>query len=67
MSMDFIKNSIINNFDFEGDFVSVDTQKSGLINGTFTLKYVLPSGDICKYILQKINTSIFTEPVALSL
>lgn len=65
MSMDFIKNSIINNFDFEGDFVSVDTQKSGLINGTFTLKYVLPSGDICKYILQKINTSIFTEPVAL--
>jgi Ser/Thr protein kinase RdoA (MazF antagonist) len=65
MSMDFIKNSIIDKFDFLGEFVSVDTQKSGLINGTFTLTYALPGGANCKYILQKINTAIFTEPVAL--
>ena len=57
--------NIIDKFAFEGELDSYKTSGSGLINVTYTLCFLLPGGKIRKYILQKINTDIFTKPEAL--
>lgn len=52
---------IISHFPFKGDFIEAKETKTGLINTTFVLTF----GDECgeyKYVLQKINTNVFTNP-----
>ena len=56
---------LLRNFKFEGDLQGFEINTSGHINGTFSLTYKKTDGSIRKYILQKINTSIFTKPVEL--
>jgi len=51
---------ILNKFQFEGNVWSINTIKSGLINSTFV---VATTNN--KYILQKINTFVFTNPEEL--
>lgn len=63
--MSFPKEGIIDKFDFSGSYVGYDDKKTGLINGTFTLIFKGACGTEKKYILQKINTSVFKEPAAL--
>lgn len=57
--------ALLGNFKFEGEFRDFEVNTSGHINGTFQLTYQMPDGIYNKYILQKINTSIFTKPAEL--
>lgn len=55
---------IIKNFDIRGNIKELNSINNGIINTT----YVVKTDDKCninKYLLQKINTSIFTEPFKL--
>lgn len=52
--------AIAGNFDFKGDFISKKPFGNGHINDTF--KLIFSEGE---YILQRINTSIFTKPEEL--
>ena len=55
---------IISQFDFNGELIKVEPYGSGHINDTFRLTYK-ENNDIHYYILQKLNTDIFTRPVEL--
>ena len=52
---------IINEFKFKGEFLEIEENNQGNINKTYVLKY--KDGDrINKYLIQKINNSVFREP-----
>ncbi len=55
---------IIKNFDIRGDIKELNSINIGIINTTYVVK-TDDKGNINKYLLQKINTSIFTEPFKL--
>lgn len=55
---------IIKNFDIRGDIKELNPINNGIINTTYVVK-TDDKGNINKYLLQKINTSIFTEPFKL--
>lgn len=55
---------IIKNFDIRGDIKELNSINNGIINTTYVVK-TDDKGNITKYLLQKINTSIFTEPFKL--
>lgn len=55
--MEFDFKNIANSFKIEGDYVSANPYGEGHINSTFLL--ITTSG---KYILQKINASVFSSP-----
>lgn len=55
---------IIRNFKIYGDFISAEPYGSGHINDTYLLK-VSQAGRIIKYIFQRINHKIFTDPELL--
>jgi len=55
---------IIKNFDIRGDIKELNSINNGIINTTYVVK-TDDKGNINKYLLQKINTSIFTEPFKL--
>ena len=55
---------IIKNFDIRGDIKELNSINNGIINTTYVVK-TGDKGNITKYLLQKINTSIFTEPFKL--
>ena len=57
--------SVIKSFNFHGDLTSYGPYGEGHINSTFLLEFKSKSGNIRKYILQKINTSVFSNPDAL--
>lgn len=62
MKYDF--NSISNNFSLCGEFLSCEPYGEGHINETFLL--LTKNGEkICKYILQRINSTLFTDVPAL--
>lgn len=56
-----IRQEIVKGFPFEGKVEEIKLNKTGLINDTYMLKF--DSGK--KYVLQKVNTGIFTEPEKL--
>ena len=58
--MDKIK-EIAKMFNFKGDFVKYEENNQGNINTTYILVYN-ENGIIRKYLLQKINSNVFTEP-----
>ncbi|MFL8969067.1 phosphotransferase enzyme family protein [Helcococcus kunzii] len=55
---------IVSKFDLDGDFVSSKSYGSGHINSTFMVE-MKHGEELVKYILQKINTKIFTRPAEL--
>lgn len=63
--MDNFTVDIINSFDFEGKYDGFTTLRSGLINCTYALSFVKGDGAVRRYVLQRINTEVFKEPVAL--
>ena len=57
--------NIINQFDIEGTLVDVSCKNNGNINKTYIATYKMDNGETKKYILQKINTTVFKEPYKL--
>ena len=52
--------TILNNFPIHGKIQSITESNSGLINNTYFINYKSE-----KYVLQKINTNVFNNPVCL--
>lgn len=50
---------IINQFHFKGSFQNIKKIEKGLINSSFVVEYLLENKTKKKYILQKINSSVF--------
>lgn len=55
---------IVKNFNLPGEIIGVDENHTGNINKTFIIS-VKNEDKITKYILQKINTTVFNEPYLL--
>ena len=55
--MDKIK-SVLDCFNFKGDFVDIEPFGSGHINSTYIAEYI-DDGKIKHYIIQKVNTNVF--------
>lgn len=62
MGKDVCFNNIVQNFKFEGEYVGSNYHDCGHINDTFMVNYKKNDGTLCKYVLQRINTDIFTNP-----
>ncbi|MEG0013765.1 MAG: aminoglycoside phosphotransferase family protein [Cellulosilyticaceae bacterium] len=60
INFDELKN-IAQQFNFDGDITSVDPWGNGHINDTFVIK-IITNNMPGKYILQKINKNVFTNP-----
>ncbi len=58
------KEDIVKKFRIVGDVLSIESYGSGHINDTYLLKTKIDK-NIKKYILQRINTDIFKEPIFL--
>lgn len=56
---------IISKFAIDGELLRIDTNNSGNINKTFITTFKMKDGTEKKYLIQKINTSVFTEPYKL--
>lgn len=56
---------VIGHFRYSGEYLSAEELTSGNINATYRLNYRQPNGEIKQYVLQKINTVAFKEPVEL--
>ncbi|MGL5617115.1 MAG: hypothetical protein ACRDD2_12950 [Sarcina sp.] len=55
---------IIKEFDFKGEFQSIDSNTCGNINDTYLLKFKSKDREE-KYILQRINKEVFGDPLKL--
>lgn len=58
-----MKQEVISNFNYEGTLVADSPFGNGHINDTYLLVFRLEDGSERKIILQRMNTSIFKEPV----
>ncbi len=56
---------IINKFNIDGKLIKIEPNNTGNINSTYVVTVETPSGDNCKYLVQKINTNVFPEPYKL--
>lgn len=56
---------IIKNFQFEGEYLSIEPFGCGHINSTYAVYFKFINKPPVRYILQKINTSIFKNPIEL--
>lgn len=64
MSASYDFKSISSNFNLKGEFLSCEPYGEGHINQTFLLLTNSENG-VCKYILQRINSNLFTNVEAL--
>lgn len=55
---------ILNNYNIDGELISVEQNNSGNINKTYIATF-LNNGEYKKYLVQKINTNVFPEPYKL--
>lgn len=55
---------IIEQYDIKGKLVDVSTNNSGNINNTYVATFE-EEGKLKRYLIQKINTTVFTEPYKL--
>ena len=55
--------TLIRHFAFEGSFLEACPFGNGHIHDTFAARFDIGSGKTRRYILQKINTHVFTQPV----
>lgn len=58
-------NEVIGKFNIKGELVCVDINDSGNINKTYVATFKNEDGTFKKYLVQRINTSVFTEPYKL--
>ena len=56
---------IIKKFNIKGELVKIENENSGNINNTYIASFKLLNGNIQKYLIQKINTTVFKEPYKL--
>lgn len=56
---------ILDNFNIEGKLVNIKENSSGNINNTYVVTFLMNDGTEKKYLVQKINTTVFTEPYKL--
>ena len=56
---------VIMKFNIKGKLVSVDINDSGNINKTYVATFQEDDGSLKKYLVQRINTSVFVEPYKL--
>lgn len=56
---------IISKFNIAGELINVVENNSGNINNTYVATFKMQNGNIKKYLIQKINTTVFTEPYKL--
>lgn len=56
---------ILEKFNIEGKLVDVKVNNSGNINNTYVATFEKEDGTSKKYLIQKINTTVFTEPYKL--
>ncbi|MGM9881336.1 MAG: phosphotransferase enzyme family protein [Bacilli bacterium] len=56
---------IIKEFDINGELIEVEKNNSGNINKTYVAVFKMPDGSQRKYLIQRINTAVFTEPYKL--
>lgn len=64
MEKNFLVKEIIEAFDFEGEFITENSHHVGNINDTFIVSFN-ENGEVKKYILQRINDNVFTNPEKL--
>lgn len=57
--------AISNEFAIAGEFVEGHEINSGHINTTYMASYEMPSGEVQRYILQRINEKVFKDPLAV--
>lgn len=55
---------ILENYDIEGNLIGIETNNSGNINKTYIVKFLNNEKEE-KYLVQKINNSVFSEPYKL--
>ena len=60
-----IKNEIVKEFLFDGDFIYAEPFGCGHINATYAVYFRRETKAPVRYILQAVNTSIFTDPQGL--
>jgi len=58
-------NEIVSNFRFEGEFLYAKPYGCGHINDTYAAYFKKSNGEIKRYILQKVNTHVFSNPEKL--
>ncbi len=58
---DFFYN-IVAQFDIDGTLINAQSYGNGHINLTYLLEFIISNGDIKRYILQRINRTVFTKP-----
>ena len=56
---------VIGKFNIKGELVCVDINDSGNINKTYVATFKNEDGSLRKYLVQRINTTVFTEPYKL--
>ena len=56
---------ILNKFNIEGELINITENHSGNINKTFVATFKRNDGSERKYLIQKINTTVFAEPYKL--
>lgn len=56
---------IIKKFNIEGEIDSWEINHTGIINSTYVVTTKLDNGEKRQYLLQKINTNVFSEPFIL--
>lgn len=56
---------IIKKYNIDGELIEYKQNNSGIINKTYTATFKLNNGNEKKYLIQRINTKVFTEPYKL--
>ncbi len=56
---------ILEKFNIEGELIDLKKKNSGIINKTYVATFKQKDGSEKKYLIQKINTKVFTEPYKL--
>lgn len=56
---------IVSKFNIDGKLINVDVINSGNINNTYVATLEMEDESTRKYLIQKINTTVFTEPYKL--
>jgi len=56
---------LVRHFRFEGEFLDAARFGTGHINDTYAARFRLASGDIRRYVIQRINHAIFKKPEEL--
>lgn len=54
--------NIINQFDIKGILIDIQSKTNGNINKTYIATFKMDNGEIKKFIIQRINTTVFKEP-----